>query len=76
MSGMRTLAVVRLATCRKRKFLSQNALAKAAGVSPATVLNIERGTVKTPRLSVIKKISEALEMDAAEIDEFKKALAG
>jgi transcriptional regulator with XRE-family HTH domain len=71
---MRTLATVKLSACRKRRFLSQHKLAAKAGVAVATVFNIEKGIVKTPRLDVIRRISEALEMDATEIDEFKAAL--
>jgi len=71
---MRTLADVELATYRKRRFLSQHQLAAKAGVSVATVFNIEKRLVKNPRLSVIQRISEALGIDATEVDEFKSAL--
>ena len=48
-------------------------LAKAAGVSPHTVLLIEHGE-RAPRPSTIRKLSEALGINPAQVREFRAAM--
>jgi len=58
----------KLRTLRERRFLSHRDLAKRAGVSPTTVLNLEAGRVEAQRRTV-RKLAEALEVDPAELVE-------
>lgn len=69
-----TVVGVKLSQCRKRRYLSQRALAAEAGVSFATIKSIEAGRVKAPQLRVVKQLAEALGVEAAEVDEFRKSL--
>jgi transcriptional regulator with XRE-family HTH domain len=47
---------------RTRRFLTQRALAKKAGVSPTTVYKVEKNEVE-PHFSTILSLAEALEVD-------------
>jgi len=58
----------KLTTLRERRFLSHRDLAKRAGVSPTTVLNLEAGRVEAQRRTV-RKLAEALGVDPAELVE-------
>jgi len=58
----------KLRTLRERRFLSHRDLAKRAGVSPTTVLNLEAGRVEAQRRTV-RKLAEALGVDPAELVE-------
>ena len=58
----------KLRTLRERRFLSHRDLAKKAGVSPTTVLNLEAGKVEAQRRTV-RKLAQALEVDPAELVE-------
>jgi transcriptional regulator with XRE-family HTH domain len=69
-----TVAGVKLAQCRKRRYFSQRGLAAEAGVSFATVKAIESGRVRAPQLRVVRSIAETLAIDPAEIDEFRESL--
>ncbi len=53
---------------RRRRFMTQAQLAKAAGISPRTLVNIETNRVE-PQFSSILKIAEALEVDPSELVE-------
>lgn len=60
---------------RRRKLLTQAALAKAAGVASSTVYLIERGGPSyRPRLTVIQKLCAALGVEPADVDEFRSAI--
>ncbi len=63
---------MKLKEARANKFLTMAQLADMAGVSLYTIRNIEAG-VSLPPLPVAVKIAKALEMEPAEIDEFKAA---
>jgi DNA-binding XRE family transcriptional regulator len=58
----------KLRTLRERRFLSHRDLAKRAGISPTTVLNLEAGRVEAQRRTV-RKLAKALEVDPAELVE-------
>lgn len=59
---------VLLRRSRERLGLTQQAVAKAAGVSRPTVANIERGQ-GTPSLGVLARIARAVSVDATELGE-------
>jgi transcriptional regulator with XRE-family HTH domain len=51
-----------LKAARVRRLLTQEELAKKAGVSPSTIVNIERDQT-VPHFRTIRKLAEALEVD-------------
>lgn len=53
----------RLSQARKRKVLSQEELAEAAGVPVVTISRIENGHTGEPRPSTVRKLATALEVD-------------
>ena len=65
---MPTLREVRI-----RKLLSRQALAERSGVSPRTIVAVERGE-NLPRLATARKLAEALGVAAQEVDEFRAAI--
>lgn len=58
-----------LRALREKQFLSHRELAKIAGVSPTTVLNLEAGKVSEAQRRTIRKLAAALEVDPAELVE-------
>ena len=56
----------RLRELREELFLSHRELAKAAGVSPTTVLSLERNEVE-PQRRTIRKLAKALGVDPHEL---------
>lgn len=66
---------MKLLELRQQRLISVMELARAAGVSHMTIISIERGTSKPKRMETIRKISQALNVPAAMIDEFQH-LAG
>ena len=56
----------KLRQLREARFLSHRDLAREAGVSPTTVLNLEAGRVEAQRRT-IRKLARALEVDPAEL---------
>jgi DNA-binding XRE family transcriptional regulator len=58
----------KLRTLREKRFLSHRDLAKRAGVSPTTILNLEAGRVEAQRRTV-RKLARALEVDPADLVE-------
>jgi transcriptional regulator with XRE-family HTH domain len=52
----------RLKKARARKLLTQEELAEKAGVSPSTIVNIERDQSE-PHFSTIRKLAKALDVD-------------
>lgn len=67
-------AATPLATLRKRKLLSQRALARAAGVALSTIYLLEAGRTERVTFKVMRAISEALEVPPEAIAEFRRAL--
>lgn len=54
--------------------LTQNKLSHVSGVSLKTITNMERGT-HAPKLETMLKISKALDVKLADIDEFQQRIA-
>ena len=52
----------KLREARVRRLLTQEELAEKAGVSPSTIVNIERNQT-APHFRTIRKLAEALEVD-------------
>lgn len=73
MDTIGTVPGVKLADCRRLRYLTQAQLAVKAGVSPATVSSIERG-LHPPRMGVMRRLADALGVEPSEVDEFKVAL--
>jgi len=65
---------MRLRELRVRRLLSTRELARKAGVSTSTIYTIETGKT-VPRLSVVRKLSEALDAAPDDVDEFREAMA-
>lgn len=57
----------KLRALREKKFLSHRELAKKAGVSPTTVLNLEAGNVTEAQRRTIRKLAEAFGVDPAQL---------
>jgi transcriptional regulator with XRE-family HTH domain len=53
---------------RTRRALTQAELAERAGVTTATVARIERDEIE-PRMTTLRKLAQALEVDPAELVE-------
>jgi len=66
-------STVPLATVRRRKLLTQRALADMAGVTQATIVALELGKA-TPRIQTMRKIATALDVEPMEIAEFNRAI--
>jgi|GEM_PF-2355858 len=64
-----------LAETRRRAFLTIRDLAQRAKVSTKTIVDIEHGRSE-PQLRTIKQISEALNVDPLEIEEFALVIEG
>ena len=57
----------KLEELREERFLSHRELAKLAGVSPQTVLNLEHGKVEQAQRRTIRKLAQALEVEPREL---------
>lgn len=55
----------RLAAARKRRVMSQEELAEAAGVPVVTISRIENGHTEAPRPSTARKLAVALDVEPA-----------
>ena len=65
--------MARLRDVRVRRLLSMRQLAKEAGVAPTTVYLIESGR-RLPHYGTIRKLAAALEVEPAEVEEFRAAM--
>jgi transcriptional regulator with XRE-family HTH domain len=52
---------------RRRNFMTQEQLAKAAGISHRTLVNIETKRVTEPHFSTILKLAEALSVEPSQL---------
>ena len=57
----------KLRTMREDRFLSHRELAKIAGVSPTTVLNLETNPETTAQRRTVRKLAAALGIEPAEL---------
>ena len=67
-SSMPSLREVRAA-----RLLSMRELAALAQVAPSTIYLIEKGRT-VPRLSMVRRLAAALEVDPLTVDEFRQAI--
>jgi transcriptional regulator with XRE-family HTH domain len=58
---------------RLARALSQRDLASMAGVTQKTLIDLELGR-KEPQLRTIRQVAEALGVEPAEVDEFRRAI--
>ena len=63
-----------LASIRKRRLLSQRALAKKAGVALSTIYLLEAARTAHATFKVIRAVSEALDVPPESIAEFRRVL--
>ncbi len=63
-----------LASIRKRKLLSQRALAKQAGVALSTIYLLEAGKTEHATFKVMRAITTALDVSPESIAEFRQVL--
>jgi transcriptional regulator with XRE-family HTH domain len=71
---MPTMAAVKidgakLKSLRERRFLSREELAEKVNSHRDHIGRLERGEVENPRMTTIRKIAQALEVDPAELVE-------
>ena len=59
---------------RRRRLLSQRALAQRSGVSESTIYSIEGGKSTHPRLEVMRKLCDALGVEPMDVDEFRRVI--
>jgi transcriptional regulator with XRE-family HTH domain len=64
---------MKLVEVRADRLLTVRELARKAGVEPRTIYTIEKG-LTVPTLATVRKLSEALEIDPKEVDEFRAAI--
>ena len=64
---------MKLSEARARKLLTVRALAKAAGMSESNLHHLERGDW-LPSLKAVRALSDVLEVDPMEIEEFTAAI--
>ncbi len=63
-----------LAKLRRRRALTQAALARLAGVARSTIAYLELGIGPEPSLNTVRKLAAALGVDPAEVAEFRRAI--
>ena len=63
-----------LAAIRKRKLLSQRALARLAGVALSTIYLLEAGKTEHATFKVMRRVSDALDVPPESIAEFRHAM--
>jgi transcriptional regulator with XRE-family HTH domain len=63
-----------LASIRRRKLLSQRALAASAGVALSTIYLLEAGKTERASFKVMRAVSQALGVPPETIAEFRRAL--
>lgn len=59
---------------RKQRGLTQEELAERAGIAATSVVRLESGEVKAPRLSTLHKLSEALSINPTELVQLVSAV--
>jgi transcriptional regulator with XRE-family HTH domain len=69
----RPLPMPSLREVRAARLLSMRELAALAQVAPSTIYLIEKGRT-VPRLSMVRRLAAALEVDPLTVDEFRRAI--
>lgn len=64
----------RLRQLRESRSLTQGALARAAGVSVASIRDLEQGRTRRPRAASLRALAEALDLSAEETARFAEAI--
>lgn len=64
----------RLRRLRESRSLTQGALARAAGVSVASIRDLEQGRTRRPRAASLRALAEALDLSAEETARFAEAI--
>jgi transcriptional regulator with XRE-family HTH domain len=65
-----------LVSIRKRKLLSQRALASKAGVALSTIYLLEAGKTERATFKVMRAVSDALDVPPESIAEFRRVMDG
>ena len=65
--------VLPLEAWRRRRLMNQRELAKAAGITQATLVDLEHGRGR-PRASTMRKVAEALGVEPTAIAEFRRVI--
>jgi transcriptional regulator with XRE-family HTH domain len=65
---------VKLVSARVRMGLSVRGLAEKSRVNSQSIHKIEKGLILRPHPATVKALADALELDPAEIDEFRSVL--
>ena len=55
---------------RKRNNMSQEELARRAGIAPTSIVRLESGEVRAPRLSTLQSLAGALQIPLAELIQY------
>jgi transcriptional regulator with XRE-family HTH domain len=71
---METQPPTPLATLRKRKLLSQRALAAEAGVALSTIYLLEAGRTERVTFKTMRRVSDALGVPPDTVAEFRRVL--
>lgn len=55
---------------RKQQSMTQEELARLAGIAPTSIVRLERGEVRAPRLSTLERLARALAINPAELVQY------
>lgn len=55
---------------RGRRDMTQEQLARKAGIAPTSVVRLENGEIERPRISTLTKVADALEVEPQELTSF------
>jgi transcriptional regulator with XRE-family HTH domain len=58
---------------RRRKAMSQEDLARRAGLTARSIRNLEGGSVRTPRPGTVQRLADSLSLDGADRERFESA---
>lgn len=79
-TGRRNVVVIQLAAVpkmsqlRRRRMLTQQALAKESGVSQGTIARIEAGHRTDVQFRTMQNLAKALGVEPSDVDEFRPSL--
>jgi transcriptional regulator with XRE-family HTH domain len=73
---MQATPTLPLASIRRRRLLSQRALAKKAGVALSTIYLLEAARTEHATFKVMRAVSDALGVPPESIAEFRRAIDG